>query len=168
MIGMDDDRFARVLVVVVVAVGLLGLFGAGSFDSITGAVTRMKTATSDMDQNIDAVKAQCDAAKIAYDDGCAQIITGSGVLRPVGSNCPRLKNDVSRQCGTYERIRKAVTADLQLRGTNTAGSGEWLTGGAVADVEGTEETGAGNGVPWSLVLVAGAGLFLYFRRRQTR
>lgn len=160
---MDDNRFGRVLIGVVIAVGLLGLLGAGSIEGITGAVTKVKTFTSSMTQDIDETKARCDAAKTAYDDGCAQIITGSGVMRPVGSNCQRLKNDVSRQCGTYERTRKAITAEKQLRGTNPGG--EWLTGGAVTDVE----TGAASGIPWSLVLVAGlVGLVFYSRRRQTR
>ncbi len=154
---MDDKRFGRALLLIITVVGILGLMTSGSLDGITGAATR-KVLPDDNLILLEQAKQACEDARSTLENECTEIITGVGVLRPVGANCAQVKNEVALACGTYEKRLKSFAVERSLRGT--------LTGAAVA-LDGDSPDSIAS-IPWSLVLVGGLVLFLYYQRYQRR
>jgi len=168
---MNERRFGLLLVLIIASVGVVGLFGSG----ITGGATMR--GMMDTQSLYDRWSSGCDAQVQKYNSLCGEVISGSGVSKTKNpARCTQLKNQMVNACDTKEKYARLTYEDAPPRGTvePTEPSVRYvLPTGAVAGVDSvdgvSESDGMVAGIPLSLIVVVGfGGLFLYFRRRQTR
>ncbi|MDO8642690.1 MAG: hypothetical protein Q7R76_03835 [Candidatus Woesearchaeota archaeon] len=152
---MDEQRFGLLLVLIIASVGLVGLFGG----SITGNLIRIDRGLLDTNSLYERWSSNCDKEVQNYNELCGETISGSGVQKvPNKARCTMLRSKMVSACENKDAYAKRLALP---------------TGAAVADVGADAESDVGGttvaGFPLSAVVVVGiGGLFLYFRRRQTR
>lgn len=181
---MDERRFGLLLVLIIASVGVVGLLGSGLGSGITGGATMR--GLLDTQSLYDRWSSSCESQVQKYNSICGEVIAGSGVQRATSpARCIQLKTQMVNACDAKDKYaQRAAKEDAPLRGTT--GAVAWFetddydtepsvryvlpTGAAVGvDTADSGSDGMVAGVPLSLIVVVGiGGLFLYFRRRETR
>lgn len=159
---MDERRFGLLLVLIIAGVGVVGLLGNG----ITGGATMR--GLLDTQSLYDRWSSSCESQVQKYNSICGEVIAGSGVQRATSpARCTQLKNQMVNACNAQEKYAKRAADDAPLRGTTGA-----VAGVDIESADGGIDSGSNGmvaGIPSSLLVVVGiGGLFLYFRRRETR
>lgn len=157
---MDERRFGLLLVLIIAGVGVVGLLGNG----ITGGAT--VRGFLDTQSLYDRWSSSCESQVQKYNSICGEVVSGSGVQRATSpARCIQLKTQMVNACDAKDKYaRRAAKEDAPLRGTTGA-----VAGVDVESADSGADSGIVAGIPASLLVVVGiGGLFLYFRRRETR